>query len=183
MRGRASDFQGMSTRNRICMLGLVFVQMAFSMAFLFGVAASISVPFDSPPLSLGHLARYIGQTSMQRLLGAPLILFVPASIVCTVCSFLARRVWSKWASSLLAAALPALFLDWSRLGVQVVALPLVAFYMPAQLLLGKADGEFWAEGWPCYTLMGWWLITWLTVIGVTVSKTKVRREAGPGLNK
>lgn len=78
----------------------------------------------------------------------------PYAFILAISCLLIPAVWSALESGGLVDGLADLLMA-----------PLIILYLaiiaPIHLLAGTADGEFYNEGFVCYSAYGWWLIVWV----------------------
>lgn len=147
--------------------------------FLFALAAASAIPFGNTPVSFAEVTRAIGFSSFFGQLLRPWpALALGISVVPVLVHTFARsyrmRVWVPllcligvllWftAPSLLMAAahvevvslLPGMLLK--SFAQWLLAVPFTA-YFTVSAVLGRQDGEFYADGLIVYSAMGWWMM-------------------------
>jgi hypothetical protein len=161
---------------------LVGVWVAFALIFalfVVGVAASALIPFG-PPVSFTAVLETIGPRGLVA--GhAPwwlyaLVLAVSAGPLIVHTFVATQRL--RLAVPLLCVVLPLSLVAWSIKGLAqwILVMP-VAPYWTAMAILGRQDGEFYADGFLVYCALGWWMLLCCVLVLIELSAARGARQA------
>lgn len=134
--------------------------------FLFGVAASHSVPFMQNSVSLSFAVKSLSSVTLADLCRDRLFQFFPLAVVVTAVFILGRRQSVRVPAIVISFLSPMFWLCRSRFLVQFIALPFIAPSTTIGIFTGSHDGEVWSEGWIALAAMGWWTLMWFIVFFV-----------------